>query len=714
MKRLARLLVMLICLPTMAWAQADDVATLVADSVTVGDLKRLVAEGNVEVLYGARRLSAPRIVYDSETDRLTVDGPIRLTTGDDSILLASGAELSADLTDGLLKSARMVFDGQLQIAAAEIRRTAGRYTTFDRTVASQCRLCAESETPLWQIRAARVIHDEETRRLRFHHARLEMFGIPVFYTPRLSVPDPSVDRATGFLTPKLQVSDQLGTGLKVPYFITIGPHQDVKVTPYISEETRTLELRYRRAFRNGEIEVQGALSDDRLTEAGTRAFLFAEGAFDLPKDFRLTFDLKTVSDPDYLFDYDYSDENRLENTVSLNRTRRDQLIHGDLAYFEPLRETARSGKNPAATGGLSYRRRFVPPLLGGVAGLTLSTQGDFRASTDATDGDDYDDFGDGMDVGRVSAGLDWRGDHVFGNGLVLAGLGRLDLDYYDISDDTARAGTYLRTTPAIAAELRWPLVKGTPAGARHVLEPIVQLAWSAEDDSSIPDEDSLLLELDEANLTGLNRFPGQDAREAGLRGTLALGWTRHAPAGWSLGATFGRIWRAEDLGQFSVGSGLDGVQSDWLSVIELGLGEELTLWNRALTDDLDITKTDLRLNWTPGRFAMDTTYTWIAADPSEGRDTEVSEWEFAASYRMRDYWTGRTGWRYDAVENDQIEAGVGLVFQNECLTVDLSLSRRFSTSTTDRESTDFGLTVELAGFGAKGNRAAQSRRCTRF
>ncbi|ARE39652.1 Outer membrane protein Imp, required for envelope biogenesis [Rhodovulum sp. P5] len=712
------LALMALCiLPFAATAEETkpDFATLVADSVSVGDNRRLVATGHVEVLYGDIRLTAPRVAYDRENDTLSIDGPIRVTTENDTVILASAAELSPDLAEGILYSARMVMDRELQIAAADIQRMGGRYTVLNKTVASVCRICSESQEPLWQIRAERVIHDEERQRLFFTNARLELLGVPVFYLPRLSIPDPSLKRATGFLSPKIRTSDILGTGVKIPYFIAIGDHQDVTLTPYVSEETRTLEWRYRRAFRAGDIELNGAFSNDDLKQTSTRAFLFAEGTFDLPKDFTLEFDLKMVSDPDYLFDYDFSDDNRLENTISINRTRKDELIQGDLAYFEPLRDTATDSSNPARTGDVSYRRRFVPPVIGGIAGFTLSGRGAYRNSSQDTDGSDYDSYGDGMDVTRVSAGLDWRGDHVFSNGMVLAAIGAVDMDLYYVNDDIELEGTHTRITPAAALELRWPFAASTASGGTHVLEPLLQLAWSDQDDGNIPDEDSILLEFDEANLTALSRFPGEDAREAGLRASIGLGWTWTDPSGWSVGTTVGRILRAEDLGQFSQGSGLDGLTSDWMSVLQLSLPSNLLLWNRTLFDDsYDVTKTDLRVNWTPGRFALGTSYTWIAPDASVGRNDKVSEWELEASYQFHDYWTGRTDWRYDAVERNYYDAGVGLMFQNDCLTVDLSVSRRFSSSTTRRESTDFALLVQFAGFGSSSSGTAQARRCTRF
>ena len=53
---------------------------------------------------------------------------------------------------------------------------------------------------------------------------------------------------------------------------------------------------------------------------------------------------------------------------------------------------------------------------------------------------------------------------------------------------------------------------------------------------------------------------------------------------------------------------------------------------------------------------------------------------------------------------------MGIGYRNECVNIDLSLSRRFTSSTNVEPSTDVGLTVSLNGFGQDGRPYA--RGCT--
>ena len=66
-----------------------------------------------------------------------------------------------------------------------------------------------------------MIHDAEARQLFFSNAQIRISGVPVFYLPRLRLPDPTLERARGFLIPRFRTSSDLGTGIKLPYFASI-------------------------------------------------------------------------------------------------------------------------------------------------------------------------------------------------------------------------------------------------------------------------------------------------------------------------------------------------------------------------------------------------------------------------------------------------------------------------------------------------------------
>ena len=253
-------------LPAMLSAQGTDdtqkPAVLIADELFISQDRVLVARGNVEAFQGTSRMTAEELRYDRSSGALTVQGPIVLTDAGQSTILASAAELDATLQAGLLKGARLGLNQQLQLAAVQMQRVDPRYDQLYKTAVTSCQVCNDGKPPLWQIRAKRVIHDREERQLYFDQAQFMIRNTTIAYIPRLRLPDPTLERATGFLIPSLRTTSELATGIKVPYFIVIDDHRDVTVTPYISSRTRTLEMRYRQAFVNGRIEFNTAISRD--------------------------------------------------------------------------------------------------------------------------------------------------------------------------------------------------------------------------------------------------------------------------------------------------------------------------------------------------------------------------------------------------------------------------------------------------------------------
>ncbi len=704
-------LMLILCLAFPAFAQ--DKATLVADRVSVSGNSLLIAEGNVQVFYRGQSLQATRIQYDRATDRLVIDGPLRLSDGQDILLLASQADLSADLTNGVLTSARLVLNRQLQIAANQIFRSGGRYTELSNTVASSCQVCAGNPTPLWEIRARRVVHDQVAQQLYFDQATLRLAGLPVFYLPRLRMPDPTLDRADGFLTPQLRTRSTLGTGIQLPYFKTFGPSRDLTLSPYITTKgTRSIDLRYRQTLSFGAFEVNGALSRDRLRPGDVRGYVLGTGAFALPRNFTLGVRLERVSDEAYFLDYGISEKDRLDSRIEVSRTRRNEYISARLVSFQSIRAGENNDTLPSLLGDFTFHRRFSGGPIGGEAGLRFQTHSHDRRSDDPRDLDG-DGQADGRDLSRASLRLDWRRNWVLPAGIIGSVLGEATADVYSIQQDTAFQGNTTRFDGAAAVELRWPWVRAERGGASHVIEPVVQLVVNSRTSGDVPNEDSALVEFDEGNLFALGRFAGADARERGVRANIGVSWTRYDPMGWSLGATMGRVVRTDDLGQFGPSSGLDGRLSDWLLALQVGLPEGFLITNRLiLNNDFGLSKAEMRLDLTQEKYGLSSSYVLVRADPQENRLIDAQELVFDGRYTLAGNWTGKASGRYDFVADRAASAGLGLEFRNECLSVDVSLSRRFTSSTNVKPTTDFGLQVDLLGFGG-GGKAGPARTCRR-
>ena len=677
-----------------------DAATVLADRMILQADNTLIASGGVVVWYQDARLVASRIIVNGDSGDLTIEGPIHLSRpgvtdpGRDAIVIADSAQLDRKLQDGIIRGARLIIARELQLAARQATRSGeGRFTRLDRVVASACLVSPQNPTPLWEIRARSITHDAQTRLITFENPQLRAFGIPIAATPfTITAPDPTVDRKSGFLRPEIRTTSNLGFGVKIPYFQTLSDQADLTITPYVSaNRTRTLELRYRQAFARGVTEWNGAISRDDIMPGKTRGYVFGNAAFDLPRGYRLGIQVQAASDRGYLLDYGITDADRLWSGISLERITREKLFFGRVGNYESLRDDENNAASPAQVADVIWQRRFVPDLIGGQGLMEWSAHAHRRPS-------DADQVG--RDVARGSVGLDWRRQEILPGGLVGAAIAGLDADLYRIAQDSRYDDVETRVDPRIGVELRWPLIGGS-GGATHLVEPVAQLLWSPPgSDKEIPNEDSRLIEFDEGNLFSDNRFPGYDARETGLRANLGLSWTRIDPTGWSLGLTAGRVLRNRPDRAFAPDSPLAGRRSDWLLAANYDSGNGLAIANRALfDDDFNISRNELRLGLLRPDLQVSAGHLWIDSDAAEGRDSDISELTGNVGWQVRRGWWANAETRYDFVADRAQSASLDLAYRNECLTMEMGVSRRFTASDSVRPETSFDLSVRLGGFG---------------
>ncbi|MFW8592795.1 LPS-assembly protein LptD [Cribrihabitans neustonicus] len=699
--------------PARAQAQAapqaeSGPATLVADQVFITPERRLVAEGNVEAFQGDIRLRAGRITFDQASGALEIEGPIRIDQGGEFTILASAAELDRTLRDGILSGARMVFQQQVQLASLQMTRVGGRYTQLYKTAVTSCHVCEDGRPPLWQIRAERVTHDQQEKQLYFENAQLRVLDVPVFYFPAIRLPDPSLDRASGFLIPSLRTTSNLATGLKVPYFFTLGPHRDLTLEPYLSSKTRTLGARYRQAFRNGRIEVNGAYTRDDLQPDQARGYLFAGGAFALRRGYSLDLDLRAVSDDAYLADYGLPDLDRVRSEAVLAKADRDQLFRVSLNHFKTLRDSEEQGLIPSAIADAFLQRRYLRG--GGELRTTLQVHGHRRESgLNATA-----NASNGRDLARLSADVGWHRTWQIEGGVLAEWETGLAADAFNTYDDDVFTGKESRLTPRTALTLRLPMRRLEGGGAVQYLEPIAQIAWRGSGGDTVPSEESRFVEYDQGNLLSLSRFPATDAREEGLTLVYGANWARYATRGWQAFATAGQVLRHNGDGRFTKSSGLGGTSSDILLAGQLRYGQDLALTARGLlSGSANFSKAEFRGDWRTDRVNLTGSYLWLGTDPQEDRSEEASEMWFDGSYDINPSWSASARLRYDISDGRATRAGVGVAYSTECVTVDLSVNRRYTSTTSIEPATDFGFTISLNGFSVKSGSKQYRRTCSK-
>jgi LPS-assembly protein len=701
MTRLVIFVSFLLASASVALAQdQDDPVRMIADRIEIAPDGDLIASGDIEIFYGAENLIAEEIRYDTETETLNVTGPILYTDENGDTIEAEFAQLSSDLQNGLLKSARIMLENQLELQAAEMERIDGITAELRGVVATSCISC-DTRPPLWQIRASAVRHDKLKRTVHFKNAQVRVADIPILYLPRLRIPDPNQKRAAGFLVPSIRSTSRLGTGVVVPYFIPIGTDKDITLTPYISAKTRTLEVRYRQVVKNGSFTFDGAISYDDIESTSLRAYGRIVGKFNVLDGYKLGFTLQSVSDDAYIGDYQLDTSETMESNVTLERTKEDQHQEISLSNYQSLYDN--EGNRPFLTSFGQIEQRVAVARIGGM----LSVRGEFGGAARSSDLN-----ATGRDIMRANTGVRYQRVWDLAAGTQVSAEHESRLDHFVIHQDDAYNRQNTTSTHSSALTLRWPLIGRSKTGA-HFVEPIYQIARvRMSKDIAVPAEESTHAEFDQGNLLALSRFPAPDRVETGQRRAVGVNYNYRAMTGYELGLSLGQIEWETQPSDFSQTSGLAGFKSDLLLAAQVETPIGLNFYARTLLDDQGKAgKSEVISKLKFKKYSVDGRYSFLPADSDEQRNDDIAEWTLNQSYKMGENWQLSNSLRYDLQADSMATAGIGVKWDGQCSSIVFSADRRFTDLGTSPPQTTYGFSIALKGFSTGGASRAIKTSC---
>lgn len=677
----------------------DPPVLLNADSVTYDqDLGVVTASGNVELSKGPRNVRADTITYNEKSKVVTATGHVRLVEPSGDIMFADYAELTDDLKNAFVDNLRILMTDNSRMAGNEGERVAGSLTRVSRAVYSPCELCKEDPTrsPIWQVRAVRVVHDADAKEVRYKDAVLEMYGIPFFYTPYLSHPDPTVKRASGFLTPSFRNSSELGFGLLLHYYWDIAPDQDATIDfgDYTAQGP-VVGGQYRKRFENGSLQLDGAVAEGKIPNGSSgqkdrrlRGYAFAKGLFDINDTWRWGFDLKRSSDQYFLRRYYDIKDDYLTSKAFIEGFNGRNYAGLTTYSFQDLR-WGNTVPEPLAQVA-TYNALGEPgQLWGGRWSLNSSLLSVSR-------------FGkDGPNTQRVSAQPGWEREIISNAGFVttlsanvlMAGYTEQQFDPLDTTSPGHDSTSRTRFFPSGQATVRYPFVR-YGEHSQQSIEPTVQLtvAPKVNNDSTYPNEDSLDVQLNEINLFMPNRFTGIDRLDGGSRITYGL---RAAIEGYKTGAAsafVGQSYRFTKSNEFMNGSGLEDHRSDYVGSLDLTPADWLDLNYGFRIDQESLIARRHSLTASAGVpwFRPSFTYTYVnqTGDTSSSTLDKVEQANFGLSSRLDNYWTLSIAHQQAMSQSPGPRASAAvLTYQDECFTFQ-TIAQRDYTTTANTNSTE--------------------------
>ena len=215
-------------------------------------------------------------------------------------------------------------------------------SSVQKGVLTYCKFRENEKCPPWELRAKEIKHNSSKKTIYYDSAVLKIYDFPIFYFPKFSHPDPTVDRRSGFLIPTFTNSTKMGGGIDVPYFWNIAKDKDITFTPRFHSSNEPLYLaEYRQDFLRSSLIVdtgytQGYKNKSNTKTPGSRTHFFTKFYTSLVEDVDSSSDLEInlqhVSNSTYpkinklqtsLVDYL---DNTVKNTIDYGYHKKDLFL----------------------------------------------------------------------------------------------------------------------------------------------------------------------------------------------------------------------------------------------------------------------------------------------------------------------------------------------------------------------------------------------------
>jgi LPS-assembly protein len=607
---------------------------------------RVAAVGNAQLFYGGSTLEADRVIYDEVTKRLHAEGNVRLTEKNGNVTHGEVIDLSDDYRDGFVDSLHLDTPARTRMAAASANRTAGNFTVFNSGVYTACLPCKDDpkKPPLWQIKANRIVHDQNEKMMYFEDAKVEFFGTPLAYFPYFSAPDPTVKRKTGFLVPIPTVNTIYGAGIEIPYYWALAPDYDATFAPVItSKQGPLLQGEFRQRLTNGAYSVRATglyqldknfFADGTPGDRNFRGSIESSGLFALNSKWVYGWNAIALTDRSYLQDYrpnlsayragvdptqsGFPVSNDAVSQAFISGKGNRSFFDARSIYYYGFSSADDQGQIPVIRPVIDYDYKFDHPVLGGELGLKMnftslsrnSAEFDAINSAAAASGQCAQTADPALktsancvlrgvpgDYSRFTAQTDWRRSITDSYGQVFTPFASLRVDAATLSvKNEPGVSNYLptgdsqvvRAMPTIGLEYRYPFINVQSWGTQ-TFEPIAQVIVRPNETNvgKLPNEDAQSLIFDDTNLFKVDKFAGYDRVEGGSRANYGAQYTAQFNQGGSISALFGQSYQLFGANSFA----------------------ESGLTNTGLDSGLDTTRSDYvaRFSFSPNK-----TYTFTS------------------------------------------------------------------------------------------------------
>jgi LPS-assembly protein len=491
----------------VAFAQEDlgEPIDIKADKFTYSkNGEELIAEGQVKVVAKEGTLYADKLVFNQTADKIYAIGNVKFIDYKNNTTLSDKLELTGDFKKGLADHIMMMFSDSTGILTSKkaVKINETRLNLYDAEYTA-CEVDEDSILP-WELTADKVAYDSEEESITYTNAVLDIFNIPVLYTPIFHHSTNSKKPVTGFLNLGLASSNSDGFGLKSGYFWSIDEQNDATLRfKYLGKRGILLGAEHRYVGENFDSDIRLEGIEDSSEENKLKGFLSAEGEYVFEAGQRAGFNLKLPSDEDYLETFRDDSDAYTKSTIYAEKATQDSYLGLSSRYFVDMRDDVDDETLAQPVARVQAEKVIKTDETNGQLKLNLDVLSLQRQS--------------GKDTNRIISKAEYIKPFYTPDGSLFEFAGNVRADYYQFNEDVDGGDdkTESRFLPELSVSWEKPFISPS---FKHIVSPKLMFITSPDKNfAEIPNEDSTSFELDATNLFDTNRFSGWDKVETGNR-----------------------------------------------------------------------------------------------------------------------------------------------------------------------------------------------------
>jgi len=609
----------------------------------------ITAIGDVYIIRNDATLRADKVTYNQNLDVIVASGNVSLVDQTDNVVFADEMMLHDKMSKGTISKLKVIMRDESKVWAEKVKTLSNDDKVMYNAVYTPCDCLLDKEPkqePLWKITASKIKQDVDEKNVYYKNAVLRVKDVPVFYTPFLSHPDPSVKRRSGFLMPSYGSSSFLDTYVQPSYFWAIDDHSDLTFEPYLSTKQGLVPFAtYRKYVQRGDFWIEGSVVDDkdvdeddddkksendssRRRNKNIRGHLFAKARYEINDNWLAKLDAKYVSDTLYLKDLSLPEKTDawLTSSLKLEYFNNRDYASVESYYFKMVSYDLWTSRRRD-----KYDGSYVLPLIDYEKYSKLSDSGLYARNVFNFASLSYNNEDSEYHRGTMINEVVLPYTSKFGEKIRFVGSVKSDFYYIDNylnKEGKVFTGDVARIFPQLGAEWKLPFIKANEQ-SRQIIEPIVVAVLAPNDsnkDDRIPDEDSQDVNFDDTNVLDLNRYSGYDRNDTGSRISYGLNWSSYGNILGRTQAFIAQSYYFDDEDSFSRSMGNKSHWSDYVGRIYANPSDFLDLNYRFRLDkdNLDIRYNELAATMGPNMLKLYLSYIYFN-DEEGDNNTSASQ-----------------------------------------------------------------------------------------